>query len=213
VRQLLGVLILGGLVVGIHATHEDVRAWQNDYAFRIIDTPSELESLIAETRNSGERGRLVAGFCWPWSNPLADGTLIPDVTIDKWARPWNAKRGKKKYRPEDDPYTLWADTPVGESQIGCIYSAQGFEFDRVGVIWGLDLVWRDDNWLAQRKCSFDPPVKARTADTQRLIRNAYRVLLTRGIKETRVLILDPETKSHVHQALSGAGYGKVTMES
>lgn len=35
----------------------------------------------------------------------------------------------------------------------------------------------------QREQSFDSPAKARNADMQRLLRNAYRVLLTRGIKE------------------------------
>src|SRR5665811_2533987 len=91
-----------------------------------------------------------------------------------------------------------------------IYSAQGFEFDRVGVIWGPDLVWRDDEWVAQRERSFDTPVKAKKADTQHLVRNAYRELLTRGITETRVLILDSETKDHVEETLEEAG--NVAME-
>ena len=134
-----------------------------------------------------------------------------DVTVDGWSRPWNAKAEKNKnYRPEEHHYTLWAETEVGESQVGCIYSAQGFEFDRVGVIWGPDLVWRDNGWVAQREHSFDSPVKARTANMQHLVRNAYRVLLTRGISETRVLILDLETKGHVQETLKEAR--NVTLE-
>jgi hypothetical protein len=101
------------------------------------------------------------------------------------------------YKPENHPYTLWANTPAGEKQIGCIYSAQGFEFDRVGVIWGEDLVWRKNQWVAQREKSFDSPVKVKTANTLQLLRNVYRVLLTRGIKETRLLCLDEETKQHI----------------
>ena len=108
---------------------------------------------------------------------------------------------EKRYRPENHPYTLWAETPTGEEQIGCVYSAQGFEFDRVGVIWGEDLVWRDDEWVAQRQKSFDAPVRMGTADTASLLRNAYRVLLTRGVMETRVLILDDETREHVTDCL------------
>jgi DUF2075 family protein len=88
---------------------------------------------------------------------------------------------------------------VGETQIGCIYSAQGFEFDRVGLIWGPDLVWRSSQWVAQREYSKDKPVKAKNADTLRLLRNAYRVLLTRGIKEMMILCLDPETREHLVQ--------------
>jgi hypothetical protein len=189
---------------------EDARDWGDRYSFSVVAAPSELEAVIPEAKGRGERARLVAGFCWPWSDPLHDGTLVHDVSVDGWSRPWNAKPGKKKYRPEEHPYTLWAETEAGESQVGCIYSAQGFEFDRVGVIWGPDLVWRDNGWVAQREHSFDSPVKAKTANMQHLVRNAYRVLLTRGISETRVLILDQETKGHVEEMLKEAG--NVTME-
>lgn len=190
---------------------EEARNWGDRYSFGIVDAPRDLEAIIPEAKGRSERARLVAGFCWPWSAPLSDGTLVPDVTVDGWRRPWNAKAEKNKiYRPEAHPYTLWAETEVGESQVGCIYSAQGFEFDRVGVIWGPDLVWRHNGWVAQREHSFDLPVKAKTANTQHLVRNAYRVLLTRGIMETRLLILDPETKDHVEETLREAG--NVTME-
>ena len=97
-------------------------------------------------------------------------------------RPWNAKAIQgKKYQPEKHPYTLWTETPAGEEQIGCIDSAQRFEFDKVGVIGG------EDKWVAEREKSFDPAVRVKTADTQELLRNAYRVLLTRGIGETQLL--------------------------
>jgi uncharacterized protein len=77
------------------------------------------------------------------------------------------------------------------------YGQRTFELDRVGVIWGLDLVWRKNQWVAQPEKSFDSPVKAKKADTLRLVRNAYRVLLTRGIKETQLLCLDDETREHL----------------
>jgi DUF2075 family protein len=145
-----------------------------------------------------ETGRIVAGFCWRWSDPLPDGSLVHDVKIGDWSHPWNEKPlSKKVYNPENHPYTLWANTAAGETQIGCIYSAQGFEFDHVGVIWGEDLVWRKNKWVAQREKSFDSPVKVKTVDTLQLPRNVYRVLLTRGIKETQLLCLDEETREHI----------------
>jgi DUF2075 family protein len=96
---------------------------------------------------------------------------------------------------------VWAETSAGEGQVGCVYSVQGFGFDRMGVIWGLDLVWRGGHWVAQRKHSFDKPVKAKNADTLRLVQNAYRVLLTRGISETWLLCLDDETARHIEKEL------------
>jgi hypothetical protein len=172
--------------------------WLNQYSFKIVDSTHELEKVLSDAKQFNETARIVAGFCWKWSDPLPDGSLISDVTIGNWSRPWNEKPlSSKAYKPETHPYTIWANTPIGESQIGCIYSAQGFEFDRMGVIWGPDLVWRKDRWVEQRQHSFDSPVKSKKADTLRLVRNAYRVLLTRGIKETRLLCLDEETRNHI----------------
>lgn len=179
------------------------RPWgAEDYTFRILAGPQELDALIRRAKNASERARIVAGFCWRWSDPDENGVLVPDVKIGRWERPWNAKREeRKRYTPTNDPYTIWADTPTGEEQIGCIYSAQGFEFDRVGVIWGPDLVWRDGEWVAESERSHDKPVKQKGADTLRLVRNAYRVLMSRGTKETAVLILDEETRAHVEEVL------------
>jgi hypothetical protein len=176
--------------------------WGDMYRFNVVDVPADLDRMMAEAKKVGERARLVAGFCWPWSDPLPQGNLVRDVKVGHWSRPWNAKElSKKRYTPQTHPYTLWAETDVGENQVGCIYSAQGFEFDRVGVIWGRDLVWRNGEWVAQRGELYDKPVKAKNADTLRLVRNAYRVLLTRGIKETWLLCLDPETRQHVREEL------------
>jgi DUF2075 family protein len=36
---------------------------------------------------------------------------------------------------------LCASDPNGINQVGCVYTAQGFEFDYVGVIFGKDLVY------------------------------------------------------------------------
>jgi hypothetical protein len=170
--------------------------WGDRYRFDIADSPEDVDELMAQAKAAGETARLVAGFCWEWSEPLDDDTLVDDIVIGDWRRPWNRKAGDRQYRPERHPYTRWAETNEGEEQVGCVYSAQGFEFDRVGVIWGEDLVWRSGAWVAQKAKSFDSPVK-RNAEMLRLVRNAYRVLLTRGMRQTRVLCLDPETRAHV----------------
>jgi uncharacterized protein len=180
----------------------DAGDWGDRYRFDLADRPEDLDGMMSETRAAGLRGRLVAGFCWRWSDPLDDGTLVPDVTIGSWQRPWNAKADdRKRYRPDNHPYTLWAETSAGEGEVGCIYSAQGFEFDAVGVIWGTDLVWRTDRWVAQPKASHDKPVKAAKGAMASLVRNAYRVLLTRGLRQTRLLCLDPETREHIRRTL------------
>lgn len=167
------------------------------YTFEVAADPDDLENVL-DLEPAGS-SRLVAGFCWKWSEPQSDGSLVDDVVVGDWRRPWNRKEAKgKTYKPERHPYTLWATTSEGRDQVGCIYSAQGFEFDRVGVIWGPDLVWRDGKWVGQKRLNKDPGLRtANGDDITRLIRHAYRVLLTRGVRGTRILCPDPETNEHI----------------
>jgi hypothetical protein len=172
--------------------------WRGKYRLDFTTSPYDLDDFVEDSTSNGETARMVAGFCWKWSAPLKDGTLVSDVVIDDWTRPWNRKPLNKPYRPEEHPYTKWATTTDGEEQMGCIYSVQGFEFDRVGVIWGPDLVWRDGQWIGQKKQSKDPGLRmANGEEVTRLLRNAYRVLLTRGMKGTKVLCLDQQTREHL----------------
>lgn len=95
--------------------------------------------------------------------------------------------------PGVPPSHFWASDPRGFGQVGCIYTAQGFEYDWSGVIFGDDFVRRGDAWVARREFSFDPPVKRAGEEFPALIRNTYKVLLTRGMKATAVCSTDPET--------------------
>jgi DUF2075 family protein len=176
---------------------EPPEGFEGKYQFEVATDADDLDAVL--DLDPGGSSRLVAGFCWKWSKPNPDGSLVDDVVIGEWKRPWNRKEDPNRtYKPERHPYTLWATTSEGEGQVGCIYSAQGFEFDRVGVIWGPDLVWREGKWLGQKKLSKDPGLRmAKGDDVTRLLRHAYRVLLTRGVRGTRVLCLDQETNEHI----------------
>ena len=173
------------------------QSWGAAYRLELTASTTDLDALLDDAERKSESARLVAGFCWEWSPVKPDGALEPDVVIGEWTRPWNAKPvDKKHYPPHRHPYTLWAETDAGRAQIGCIYSAQGFEFDQVGVIWGKDLVWRNGAWVAQKEYSRDRPVRG-AVNMVDLVRNAYRVLLTRGIRGTRLLCIDDETRDHI----------------
>ena len=77
---------------------------------------------------------------------------------------------------------------------GCVYTAQGFEFDYVGVIFGKDLVY-SNGWIGNRKLSEDSVVKkAPEAEFVSLVKHTYRVLLTRGMKGCYVFFEDPRTR-------------------
>jgi uncharacterized protein len=95
--------------------------------------------------------RLVAGYCWPWSGPNPGGTLAPEVVVADWAAPWNANADARRLAPAIPRSDFRASNPGGVDQVGCVYAAQGLEFDYVGVIFGPDLVYRqtDGGWVGQ----------------------------------------------------------------
>ena len=173
--------------------------WKGDPAFavHVADSPYELEHALRAKLDAGYGARMAAGFCWPWSDPRADGSLVPDVVIGDWSRPWNL-RGDRAVGGAP-PATLWATDPAGFSQVGCVYTAQGFEYDWNGVIIGPDLTWRDGHWVTIRDANKDPELRSRTKVTDhefgRLVRNVYKVLLTRGMIGTVIYSPDSETRA------------------
>ena len=89
-----------------------------------------------------------------------DGTLVPDVEIGDWARPWNSKSDRRI--GDAPPSALWATEDGGFGQVGCVYTAQGFEYDWNGVIIGPDLVWRDGRFITVRSANKDPNFRSQT---------------------------------------------------
>jgi len=194
---------------------EPAGAWlaAGDYDLRLFDKPDEMERALKTALTGGNTGRLVAGFCWPWSDPEAEGDLVEDVVIDEWHRPWNEKSPEQQKKPKAapppsrHPYYLWATMPDRVREVGCIYSAQGFEFDYCAVIMGNDLVWREGiGWVASRDASQDPSIKRRKleqAGLRSLLYQTYRVLLTRGMKGTFVYSTDWETRRKLDTLIQG----------
>jgi len=174
----------------------------DEFDFDIVDTPEELEALIRMRHEEGFTARLAAGFCWRWSDPRKDGTLEDDVRLGDWAMPWNAKPDAGRLAPGIPKSNSWATDPGGVNQVGCVYTAQGFEYDYAGVIVGPDLVWRPrDGWIGQPEYSKDGAVtrglKRSDFSFTELAKNTYRVLLTRGLRGCYVYFDDDTTRDFV----------------
>jgi hypothetical protein len=182
--------------LGIKRTANVIWDQYDEFDFKIFPSPRELEDAIREKVKAGYTGRVTAGFCWNWSNPNPDGTLKDDVTIDDYHRPWNAKPEARILAPRIPKSNLWAHDPNGIEQIGCIYTAQGFEFDYVGVIFGNDLVYNFDEqtWKGYPENSADSVVKRSKDKFIDLVKNTYRVLLSRGMKGCYVYFMDKDTE-------------------
>jgi uncharacterized protein len=183
--------------LGIRRTATALWTGDANFDFDIVDSPEDLDALIRSRAEEGHSARLVAGYCWPWSEPRDDGTLAPDVEVDGWSRPWNARPNVTGLAEGIPKSHYWASEPGGIDQVGCIYTAQGFEFDYAGVVFGNDLVYRPrEGWIGRRKYSYDGGLKRGTSeeDFTRLVKNTYRVLLSRGLKGCYVYFTDEKTR-------------------
>ncbi|WP_127499903.1 DUF2075 domain-containing protein [Actinoplanes solisilvae] len=173
--------------------------WSGDGRFdlRVAETPEELEAFLAAKQAIGQNARMTAGYCWPWSDPRNDGTLVNDVEVGRWSRPWNVKSDRSVGDAPGSPF--WATDPNGFGQVGCVYTAQGFEYEWSGVIVGPDLIARDGRLVTNRDAFKDPAFRSRKtvsdAEADQLIRNTYKVLMTRGMRGTIVYSTDAETRA------------------
>ncbi|MCX2185186.1 DUF2075 domain-containing protein [Streptomyces sp. SKN60] len=182
--------------------------WEPDgkVDLRVADSPQELEDFLVARRDEGYGARMSAGYCWKWTTKITPSmqALPADVVIGDWARPWNVYGDRSVLGAPPAP--LWATDKAGFGQVGCVYTAQGFEYDWSGVILGPDLLWRTDRWVVDRTASKDPSFTKATPDDQidRLVRNTYKVLLTRGMIGTIVYSTDQETREKLRSLIPPA---------
>ena len=180
---------------------EDFTGFLGDYDIAVCDSPNELRKII-ENKNNQYQSRVLAGYCWNWNKKEADNSNYHDIKINDFEMSWNL--GTKQ--------TYAIDNSIGE--VGCIHSVQGLEFDYVGVIIGPDLLYEDGKVITNfhHHASTDPSFKGiktlekkdpeyanKIADT--LIKNTYRVLLTRGIKGCYVYCVDDKLNNYLRELL------------
>jgi DUF2075 family protein len=175
------------------------------FEFRIVDSPSELHSMIKEKNATNNKSRVVAGYCWDWiskSNRSEFDIQFPEFGFQA---EWNlASQGGE-----------WIIHKGSVEEIGCIHTCQGLELDYVGVIVGPDLIFeagklqtdpsaraKTDRSLHGYKKEFkvDPESASNKADE--IIRNTYRTLMSRGMKGCYVYFTDEVTAKYFKSQLA-----------
>lgn len=187
-----------------------------DYDFRVFDDPNELFAAIRERNTERNKARLVAGYCWDWPTKTRDDTAAHDIVLPEWgfSKSWNL-----------GSTLTWAIDDESIEEVGCIHTAQGLEFDFVGVIVGDDLRYTDGGVITDherrakmdkslngiKKMAQEDPVRAqRLADE--LIRNTYRVLMTRGLRGCYVFCTDRALAGHLRGLLPREEYAVRAQE-
>jgi hypothetical protein len=92
---------------------------------RLVGSPKELEAGMRKVLKEGKTARIVAGFCWPWSDPLPDGRLVPDVKIWCWKKPWNRKPKGDRIPPTSIPIPYGRPNPRARRRWGASTAPRG----------------------------------------------------------------------------------------
>lgn len=169
---------------------------KKSFDFKIFDNPNDLRIAIKNKNSSGEVSRVLAGYAWEWTS-LTDGNPdgeVSDVVIPEYgfSMPWNSRKVG----------TTWAIDDRGIDQVGCIHTSQGLEFDYVGVIIGEDLAYDSvsQKFYTDHKKYKDKTgkknMKEKPEELNKLVRNIYKVLMTRGMKGCYVYFVDKETEKY-----------------
>lgn len=174
-----------------------------EYEFKVFDTPQAMHAAIEE-KNHGNKARVVAGYCWPWLSKK-DSQASDIVIGNDYTRQWNL----------DQDGSLWIIAPNSVEQVGCIHTCQGLEVDYIGVIIGPDLIVRDGQVVTSphardkhdksirgwKKLMKEKPDLAQQ-ETDLIIKNTYRTLMTRGMKGCYLYCTDPETAEYFASRLA-----------
>ena len=155
----------------------DIDMHEINYDIRVYDDPNKLRDDLRELNKINNKARMVAGYCYDWNVKNHRGDI--DIYLKNgFEAQWNLETDK-----------IWAINPRSFEQVGCIHTAQGLEFDYIGVFIGKDLrydpeqgriitdrtqISRDDKSSGIRSSNAD--------QAERLIKNTYKTLMTRGQK-------------------------------
>ena len=175
------------------------------FEFKIVDSPSELHSMIKEKNATNNKSRVVAGYCWDWiskSNRSEFDIQFPEFGFQA---EWNlASQGGE-----------WIIHKGSVEEIGCIHTCQGLELDYVGVIVGPDLIFeagelqtdpsaraKTDRSLHGYKKEFKVDPESASSKADEIIRNTYRTLMSRGMKGCYVYFTDEVTAEYFKSQLA-----------
>ena len=179
-----------------------------NFDFIVFDDPNQMVDLIKK-KNEKYEARILAGYCWNWNKKELNNPNYHDIIIDDFEISWNLGQNQ----------TFAIDDSINEA--GCIHSVQGLEFDYVGVIIGNDIKILNDEITVDYNShsSSDPSFKGikkmfkeNPCEAKRqvdmLIKNAYRILLTRGSKGCYIYCQDKQLSDFIKKIMNSINFYK-----
>ena len=162
-----------------------------NYDFQVFDSAVAMREALREKNNINNKARMVAGYCYDWNVRNHRGEVDIELPGGFQAK-WNLENDK-----------IWAINPNSFEEVGCIHTAQGLEFDYVGVIIGKDIYYDPASGMVKTNkaaiSSDDRSSGIRSSseiEAKRLILNTYKTLLTRGQKGCYVYCEDDALRDY-----------------
>ena len=172
-----------------------------DYDLKVFDDPNQMFDEIRKKNEKNNKSRVVAGYCWEWKTEGQNDPDIYDIEIPEYDfhKSWNLNNT-----------TTWAIDENSVNEIGCIHTSQGLEFDYIGVIIGEDLRCENDEVITDftKRANSDKsldglkgPAKKNDPkalkEVDRIIRNTYKTLMSRGMKGCYIFCCDKELNEYL----------------
>lgn len=194
----------------------NIKLSKDEFDFRVFSDPNELLKEIIEKNKLNNKSRIVAGYCWDWVS--RNDKAKADIVIPQFdfAMKWNLQ--------EDG--STWIIGKDSVNQIGCIHTCQGLELDYVGVIIGNDLSFTGNTVVSNvlKRSNNDKSItgikkqlKENKAEAlllaDRIIKNTYRTLMTRGMKGCYVYCCDTNLSEYLTSRIEANDYQSLNSNS
>ena len=170
----------------------------DNYEVRVFDTASSMREALRTKNNLYGDSRMVAGYTYEWRTKK-DHDDGYDIILDDGD--FNAKWNMNK-----SDYS-WLYDKESFEDVGCIHICQGLDMQYCGVIIGKDFRYEDGMVLFDQTkiAKSDLSSGIRTCKDRnkanRLIRNTYNVLLTRGMRGTFIYCEDDSLRDHIKEMI------------
>ncbi|MDX9691127.1 MAG: DUF2075 domain-containing protein [Acholeplasmataceae bacterium] len=167
-----------------------------DYDIKVFDDLTEMKKAIIEKNKNG-KARIISGDVFPWISRTDKQSI--DIVIGNFSAQWNKTKA-------------FASDPKSIDEVGCIHTTQGMEFEYVGLIIGDDLLYRDGKIVTDYSKHPDGANEFKRPHQRKinkndlelidqLIRNTYRVLMTRGQKGCYIYCMDSSLAKYLKKQI------------
>lgn len=172
-------------------------SFDHDYDIQLFSSPRKMREALRLKNDLNNKSRMIAGYCYEWISKDDPYGSAYDIELeDGFRAKWNFNN------------TLFAIDLNSFDQVGCIHTTQGLEFDYCGIIIGQDLRYEDGSVIT------DPSKEAKSDKTSgircckdrlladKLIRNTYKTLLSRGQKGCYLYCEDKPLLQYISRTLN-----------